>query len=40
MGCGEGVEGSSKQETGLTGRDNSVVIAGQRGVRGLNGKWK
>ena len=29
----EGVEGSSKKEKGLMDVDNSVVIAGGRGVR-------
>ena len=32
--------GLSKKEKGLMDMDNSVVIAGRRGVRGLNGNGK
>ena len=35
---GLGVEGLSKKEEGLM--DNSVVIAGEGGIRGLNGNGK
>ena len=35
-----GVEDLGKTEAGLMDMDNSVVIAGVRGVRGLNGNGK
>ena len=34
------MEGLSKREKGLMDMDNSVVIARERGVRGLNGNGK
>ena len=34
---GGGVEGISKKETGLLDTDNSVVIARERGYKGI--KW-
>ena len=37
---GEEVEGLSKQEKGLMDMDNSVVIAGEGSIRGLNGNRK
>ena len=40
MGGGEGVEGLSKKQKGLMDMDNSVVIAGGGGIRGLKGNRK
>ena len=34
------MEGFSKKETGLMDMDNSVVIARERGIRGLNSNEK
>ena len=34
------MEGLSKKEKALMDMDNSVVIAGGRGIRGLNGNGK
>ena len=36
----KGVEGLSKKEKGLMDVDNSVVIAGVRGIRVINGNGK
>ena len=36
----EGVVGLSKKEKGLLHMDNSVVIAGERSIRGLNSNGK
>ena len=40
MGGKLGVEGSSEKAKGLMDMDNSTVIVGGGGVRGLNGKGK
>ena len=37
---GYGVEGSSKKGKGLMDMDNSVVIVGGEGIRGINGNGK
>ena len=34
------MEGLSKKEKGLMGMDNSMVIMGERGIKGLNGNEK
>ena len=34
------MEGLSKKEKGLMGMDNSMVITGERGIKGLNGNEK
>ena len=36
-GRGSGVRGLSKKEKGLMDVNNSVVIAGREGIKGLNG---
>ena len=40
VGGGDRIEGSNKKEKGLMDMDNSVVIAGARDVRGINGNEK
>ena len=37
---GEGLEGWNKKEKGLEDMDNSVVVAGVGGIRGLHGNGK